>query len=175
VTVTSLWMLCAWLFVDGVTFGVLTTPLLLLASRQFAPWQVALYGAIASSAGSALQLWLLRWLIRSDRPWMRRWVPSREKIEATLAKYPSTSFAALLIARATPLPDAPLKIVAAVVEYPIPLYTLAVLLGSLPYYFALAWIGHQFQLPLSWVAGIAAVFVVAFLVDRLRRRRGDEA
>ena len=92
---------------------------------------MAVAGSSASAAGSALQLVVLRWAISSRHRWMARLAPSREKIEASLRQYPSASFLALLLARATPLPDAPLKVVA-VVEYPIALYTLAVLLGALP-------------------------------------------
>jgi uncharacterized membrane protein YdjX (TVP38/TMEM64 family) len=101
---------------------------------------------------------------------MARFTPSREKIEAAVRQYPSASFMALLLARATPLPDAPLKLVAAVVEYPIVLYTLAVLLGSLPYFYLLAMLGHEFRLP-SWVIITAVVLIaLGLLVDRLRAR-----
>ncbi len=169
--IESLWVLCAWLFLDGATFGVATTPLLLIASQRFDPLQVAVAGGVASAAGSAVQLALLRLLLHADRPWMRRFLPTRVAIDATLRRYPSTSFAALAIARATPLPDAPLKLVAAAIGYPIPLYGLAVLLGSLPYYWALAWLGHRFRLPTLAIVLIAAAFLLALLADRLWRRR----
>ena len=45
---------------------------------------------------------------------MRRLAPSREKIEEAIRHYPSASFLSLLAARATPIPDAPLKILATV-------------------------------------------------------------
>lgn len=173
--VDSLLMLCVWLFLDGATFAFATTPLLLLWAPSFAPWQVAVAGGLASSAGSAVQLVALRWMLGHERPWMHRFLPTRETIEATLRRYPSASFAAIAIARATPLPDAPLKLVAASVGYPVPLYFLAVLLGAIPYYWALAWVGHQFRLPVWLIGAIAAVFVLAFVIDRLRRGRSNAA
>ncbi len=166
----SLLVLCGWLFLDGATFAVATTPLVLLSAPNFAPWQIAVAGGAASAAGSGVQLAVLRWMLAHERPWMRRFLPSRASIEAALKRYPSASFAAIAIARATPLPDAPVKIVAATVGYPIALYVLAVLLGAVPYYWALAWIGHEFRLPLWLIGVVAAVFVVALLVDVVRRR-----
>lgn len=101
---------------------------------------------------------------------MRRFAPSRERLEQALAVYPSASFLALIVVRATPLPDAPLKLVAASIGYPIALYGLATFLGSIPYYFALAFIGHKFKIPM-WIlfAGLG-VIALGIGVDFLRRR-----
>jgi uncharacterized membrane protein YdjX (TVP38/TMEM64 family) len=172
VSVGSLPLLCLWLFLDGATFSVFTTPLLLLAAPRFVPWQVATAGGAASAAGAVLQLLALRWMLAHERPWMSRFVPARESLERARARYPSASFLAIAIARATPLPDAPVKLVAAATGYPSGLYFLAVLLGALPYYFALAWIGHAYRFPLWAVGAVAALFVLGLLVDRLRRGRG---
>ena len=171
----SLWMMSLLLFLEGGTLSFLTTPTLLYYGRFHAPWEVALAGSASSAAGSALQLWALRWAISSRHRWMARFAPSREKIEASLRQYPAASFMALLLARATPLPDAPLKVVAAVVEYPVLLYTLAVFLGALPYFYLLAMVGREFPVP-TWVL-IAAVVLIAlgFLVDRLRVRARSQA
>lgn len=169
----SLAFLCLLLFVDGATFALFTTPLLLQYGKLHPAWQVAVFGGLASAAGSAVQIILLRWAVTADVPWLRRFKPSREKLEATLAKYPSASFLALALARATPLPDAPLKLVAAVIGYPPPLYALAVFLGSLPYYFALALAGRAFRIPTWIIVAAMAAIVLGFAFDRLRRRRRD--
>jgi len=167
----SLWMMSLLLFLEGGTLSFLTTPTLLYYGKFHSPWAVALAGSAASAAGSALQLAFLRWAISSRHRWMTRWTPSREKIEATLRQYPSASFMALLVARATPLPDAPLKLVAAVIEYPILLYTLAVLLGALPYFYVLALLGREFRVPTWILLTAAALVVLGFAVDWLRKRR----
>jgi uncharacterized membrane protein YdjX (TVP38/TMEM64 family) len=170
----SLWMMSLLLFLEGGTLSFLTTPTLLYYGKFHAPWAVAVAGSAASAAGSALQLAVLRWAISSRHRWMARWTPSRARIEATLRQYPSASFMALLLARATPLPDAPLKLVAAVVEYPIALYTLAVLLGSLPYFYVLAMLGHELHVP-NWVVLAAiAVIGIGFAIDRLRATRRSQ-
>jgi len=167
---TSLWMMCLVLFAEGGTLSFLTTPTLLYYGKFHEPWVVALAGSASSAAGSALQLWLLRWALASRRAWMLRFAPSREKVEAAIRQFPSASFMALLVARATPLPDAPLKLVAAVVGYSILLYTLAVFLGALPYFYVLALLGRQFKIP-NWIL-IAAVAAIALgiVIDRLRAR-----
>jgi uncharacterized membrane protein YdjX (TVP38/TMEM64 family) len=118
-----------------------------------------------------LQLVLLRFFIHADRPWMRRFVPTRERVTAALAEYPSASFLALALARATPLPDAPLKLVAAVVGYPLPLYFLAILIGALPYYYVLALVGEKVRVPTWVVLGAMVVIGIGVLVDRWRRSR----
>ena len=169
-TAESLWVLCVLLFLDGATFAFATTPLLLQYGKYHAPWQVALAGGGASALGSAVQLLFLRWALAANHPWMRRWTPSRERLEEALKQYPSASFVALVVARATPLPDAPLKLVAAVVEYPLALYALAIFLGALPYYYVLALVGAKVHLP-TWIliAALAAI-VLGVAIDRLRRR-----
>jgi uncharacterized membrane protein YdjX (TVP38/TMEM64 family) len=113
---------------------------------------------------------LLRWVLGARQQWMKRFAPSRERLEAALGRYPSASFATIALARATPLPDAPVKLVAAVVGYPVPRYFLAVLLGALPYYFAIALVGRLVRIP-TWML-LAAVAVIALFValDHLRRR-----
>ncbi|HEY2955059.1 MAG TPA: VTT domain-containing protein [Candidatus Eisenbacteria bacterium] len=171
----SLWVLCLLLFLDGATFSFATTPLLLHYGRYHEPALIALFGGAASAAGSALQLVLLRRILSSSHPYMRRFAPSRDKLEAALRSYPSAVFVALLVARATPLPDAPLKLAAAAAGYPAARYALAVFLGALPYYFALAIAGRKFHIP-PWVL-IAATIALALgvVVDRLRRRGKDAA
>ena len=166
----SLWMMALLLFLEGGTLSFLTTPTLLFYGKYHEPWAVAVVGSASSAAGSALQLLALRWAISSRHPWMQRFTPSREKIETALRQYPAASFMALLLARATPLPDAPLKIVAAVVEYPVLLYTLAVLLGALPYFYVLALIGHEFRLPTWIIVTALALIILGFGIDRLRLR-----
>jgi uncharacterized membrane protein YdjX (TVP38/TMEM64 family) len=167
----SIAWLCLLLFVDGATFAFFTTFILLHYGHALPPWQVAVVGGLASALGSTLQLLLLRWVLASSHGWMRRFTPSREKLEAALRQYPSASFMALAVARATPLPDAPLKLVAAVIEYPLALYGLAIYVGSLPYYFALALVGSKVAIPVWVLVAAAALIVIGVLIDRWRRGR----
>lgn len=171
----SLGFLCALLFLDGATFSVATTAILLEYSKYHAPWLVAVAGSAASGLGSAVQFTLLRWVLHAKQPWMTRFAPRRGRLEAALRRYPSASFLTIMLARATPLPDAPVKLVAAAIGYPVPLYLLAILLGALPYYFVVALLGRAVKIP-TWVL-VAAVLVIALFVavDHLRRRRREGA
>jgi uncharacterized membrane protein YdjX (TVP38/TMEM64 family) len=175
VTPDSLWVLCLLLFLDGATFAIFTTVLLLQYGKLHAPWQVALFGGLASAGGSVVQLLVLRWLLGASQPWMRRLAPSREKLDAALRSYPSTLFLALVWARLTPLPDAPLKLVAAAIRYSPLRYGIAVYLGALPYYYVLALLGQKFRIP-GWVLAIAVVVLAAGLaLDLWRRRRREKS
>lgn len=169
-TPESLWVLCLLLFADGATFSFATTPLLLEYGKYHEPWALSLAGSLASALGNMVQLALLRRLLAADHAWMRRFAPSREKLDAALSRHPSTSFLAILIARATPLPDAPIKLVAAAVRYPLPLYFLAVLLGAVPYYYAVGLIGREVRIPTWVIVAAVAVILAALLADRIRRR-----
>ncbi len=167
----SLPVLCLLLFADGATFSFATTPLLLQYGKHHEPWQVSLFGGLASASGNVVQLLILRWLLGTSQPWMKRFAPSREKLDQALRSYPSTLFLALFWARLTPLPDAPLKLVAAAIRYSPFRYGLAVYLGAIPYYFLLALAGQKFRIP-GWVLAAAVVALalgVAF--DQWRRRR----
>jgi len=135
---------------------------------------VALAGGVSSGLGSALQFLLLRWVLGARQPWMKRFAPSRERLAAALQRFPSASFATIALARATPLPDAPIKLVAAAVAYPVPLYFLAVLLGALPYYFAIALLGRLVRIPAWMLIAAVAVIALSVAVDQVRRRvRGN--
>ncbi len=174
---SALWVYCLALALDGATFSFATTPLIILYAPFHAAWKLAVFGSVASALGSTAQFLLLRLILDSGHPWLHRFAPSREKLAAALSDNPSASFLTLAVARATPMPDAPLKLVAAAGHYPARLYGVAVLLGALPYYFVLAFLAQraadlarQFRMP-WWVVLAAVALVAAGLgVDRLRRR-----
>ena len=166
----SLPVLCLVLFVDNATTASFTTPLLLTYAPRFEPWQVGVFGAASAGAGSTVQLLLFRWILGSNWGWAKRFAPSRERVAKALAASPSASFMAILIARATPLPDGPIKLVAAAGHYPLPRYFLAVLLGGIPYFALLTWLGHEFPIP-PWVLLLLVVVIaLVFVVERWRRR-----
>ena len=170
----SLAVLCLLLFADGATFSFATTPLLLQYGKYHEPWRVAVFGGFASAAGNIVQLLILRWLLGASQPWMKRFAPSREKLDATMKSYPSTLFLALFWARLTPLPDAPLKLVAATIGYSPLRYGLAVYLGAIPYYFLLALAGRAFKIP-GWVLALAAIVLALGVAFDVWRRRRVEA
>ena len=166
----SWWFMCVVLFVDGATIAATSTVLVLTYARFHPAWALATFGALASALGSGVQLMILKWALHSKQPWMTRFAPSRDKIDAALKSFPAASFLMLVVARATPLPDAPLKLVAAVVGYPTWLYALASFLGTVPYFYVLALIGRKFQLPLWILLTAFGVVLLGVAIDWLRRR-----
>jgi len=167
----SLPFFCLLLFLDGATFSFATSFLLLHYGRLHEPWMVAVFGGLASAAGGVVQLVILRWLLGESQPWMRRFAPSREKLDRAMKSYPSTMFLALFWARLTPLPDAPLKLAAAATRYSLLRYAIAIYLGAIPYYFLLALAGSRLRIP-PWVLVLAAVVLLLGMgVDFWRRRR----
>ena len=178
----SLWVFCLALFVDGATFAFATTLLIILYAPHHSPWELALAGRLASALGSAMQFQILRLMLDSGHPWLQRFAPSREKLAAAVSQNPSASFLTIMIARATPMPDAPVKLVAAAGRYPVRLYALAILLGALPYYFALAFLARkaadlarEFKVPWWVVAAAFALVGLGLILDHLRRRRSSVA
>jgi membrane protein YqaA with SNARE-associated domain len=157
--VIPLWAVLIVLLVDGATFGFLTPPLLLEAGKTHPPWLIGLVGGVASAVGSMIQLRLLQWVLSGRHRWLARFAPRRQKLHDALERYKSASFLGLVLMRATPIPDLPIKLVAAAGGYPILRYGLAVWLGALPYYYLLAKAGQVFPIP-RWVL-ITAVMVVA--------------
>lgn len=174
----SLWVYCLALFVDGATFSFATTVIIILYAPRHAAWELAVAGSLASGLGSALQFHLLRLVLDSGHRWLHRFAPSRERLAAALRGNPSASFLTIFVARATPLPDAPVKLVAAAGHYPVRRYALAIVLGALPYYFVLAFLARKaadlarrFKVP--WWVLLAALALVGLglLLDHLRRQR----
>jgi uncharacterized membrane protein YdjX (TVP38/TMEM64 family) len=176
VTPAPLWLVLLGLFLDGATVGLLTPFLLFDAGKRVSPWTLAWAGGAASAAGSMVQLHVLRWLLAEERPWLAtRGHHLRGRLHSALERYRNASFLALVAMRATPIPDLPLKLVAAAGGYPIPRYGLAVWLGAIPYYYLIAKAGEWVAVP-TWVVGAAAAAVLAVAVgERVWRRRAAAA
>jgi uncharacterized membrane protein YdjX (TVP38/TMEM64 family) len=168
-------LLCLLLFVDNATLAAFSTPLLLAYAPRFEPWQVGVFGAAAAGAGSTIQLMLFRWLLDTDWAWVKRFAPSRDRVEKALAGSPHASFLAIFIARATPLPDGPIKLVAAAGRYPLPRYFVAVLLGGIPYFALLAWLGHEFPVPPWALLALVVLVGLVVLFERWRKRARPQA
>ena len=169
----SFWITFLILLIDGATFGLVTPPLLLEAGKSHPPWMVGVVLGGASAIGSMIQLRIFRWVLSGRHRWLTRLAPSRQKLEDAIGRYKNASFLGLVLVRATPIPDLPLKVVAAAGNYPIPRYGLAVWLGAIPYYYLLAKIGETFRPPLLLIgAGALAVVGIGVVERLLRRRRG---
>jgi uncharacterized membrane protein YdjX (TVP38/TMEM64 family) len=172
----SFLVILLFLFADGATVGLFTPAILLEAGKNHAPWKIGLLGGAASAIGSMIQLRFFQWALSGERRWLTRFAPTRQKLEDALERYRKASFLGLVFMRATPIPDLPLKLVAAAGGYPILLYGLAVWIGAIPYYFLLAKVGQIFPIP-TWVivAGAALIAVVALFERVVRRKKRTQA
>jgi membrane protein YqaA with SNARE-associated domain len=167
----ALLLALALLFADGATLGLFTTFILIEAGKTDPPLALATLGGAVSALGSAVQLLVLRWLLRRPAPWARRLAPSRRKLEDALARYRRASFLGVVFMRATPVPDLPIKLVAAAGGYPVGLYTLAVWIGAMPYYYLLAKAGQVLHPPWWAIAGGVVVIALAAWLEKWRRAR----
>jgi uncharacterized membrane protein YdjX (TVP38/TMEM64 family) len=166
----TLLAVCLLVFLDNVTLGAATNPLLIEAGKKHDPIALAVFGGLASALGAMIQLWGLRWALSSRHAWLRRFAPSEEKLKGAMERYRRASFLMLVLVRATPIPDLPIKLVAAAGSYPVALYGLAVWLGALPYYYLLARIGHTFRPSIWLIVGVFAIIAVVGWLESLRRR-----
>jgi membrane protein YqaA with SNARE-associated domain len=85
-----------------------------------------------------------------------------------LMRYP---FATCFIFALTPLPIYVVRVLAPASGYPVGRYVSAIMLGRLPRFFAIAWIGYLFPLP-GWFLGalFVALLAVLFLASRSTAR-----
>src|SRR5678815_3789841 len=101
-----------------------------------------------------------RWIVTGPAGLPGWLVRLRTRIEGALDGSEHATFWALFVIYATPLGAGPLRLVAAAGGFPLARFALAIFLGCLPYYFALAWFGKAVRLP-TWVYASAIVAIVA--------------
>jgi membrane protein YqaA with SNARE-associated domain len=172
----QLWFFFGYLFIDALFMPLASTVYVAYAGARNPPALVALIGALGTALGSIVQYFLVRWIV--TRPRLPGWlVRLRARIEGALTGSHGPTFWALFVIYATPLGAGPLRLVAAAGGFPLWKFALAIFLGCLPYYFALAWFGHSVRLP-AWVyaSAILAVFALGaaqFMARRARRRHPD--
>ena len=160
-----------YLFVDALALPIASTLYVAHMGARHAPLLVAALGAVATTAGSIGQYLLVRWLVAHPAlqwGWLRR---TRERIVAAVAGAGGATFWALFVIYATPLGAGPLRLVAAVGGYPLPRFGLAILLGCLPYYTAVAVLGRAIRLPAWAYAGLIAVAIIMTALVAWRRGR----
>lgn len=159
----SMWMYVSVLFVDALALPMASTVYVAAMGNVQPPLVVAMAGAAATTAGSLTQYAIVRWIMRigvTQRGVMRR---VRDRIERAVASAPDATAAALFVVYATPLSAGPLRLIAAVSGFPVARFAAAIFLGCLPYYFALATLGHLIHFPL-WILVPAVTVVVAFAI-----------
>jgi uncharacterized membrane protein YdjX (TVP38/TMEM64 family) len=138
--------------------------------ERHSPYLVAALGALATTAGSVGQYLVVRWAIGHPKLQWGWLVRAREAITRTVAGAGQATFWALFVIYATPLGAGPLRLVAAAAGYSLGRFALAIFLGCLPYYLAVAWLGRALRIPLWGYAALVAGTLLVTLVLALRRR-----
>jgi uncharacterized membrane protein YdjX (TVP38/TMEM64 family) len=175
----QLWFFFGYLFVDALALPIASTVYVAYAGTKHPPLLVAVLGAMATTLGSLAQYQVVRWIVTRPSGLPGWLVRLRGRIEGALTGSSNATFWALFVIYATPLGAGPLRLVAAAGGYAPWKFALAIFLGCLPYYFALAWFGHAVKLP-AWVYACAIVAVFALglaqlMAKRAQRRHPDSA
>lgn len=164
-----------YLFVDSLVFPLASTIYVAYFGSRHPALMTAVLGASGTTLGAIAQYLIVRWVV--TRPsGLPRWLVSlRDRIEGAMTGSTHATFWALFIIYATPLGAGPLRVVAAAGKFPLGRFALAIFLGCLPYYFAVAWFGHSVHVP-PW-AYVAAVLALGALgaAQWLSRRARDHA
>lgn len=164
------WFFLGYLFVDALFLPLASTVYVAYFGTLHAPVPVAIVGALGTTMGSVVQYLIVHWIVRRPNGLPGWLVRLRGRVEEGLAKSSHATFWTLFLIYATPLGAGPLRLVAAAGGYALWKFALAIFLGCLPYYFALAWFGHAVRLP-AWVYAAAILSVLAFLIAQFLSRR----
>lgn len=171
------WFYFLYLFVDALFLPLASTVYVAYFGARHDPVLAAVVGALGTSLGSLAQYGIVRWIVTRPSGLPDWLVRLRKRIERTLGGSSHATFWALFVIYATPLGAGPLRLIAAAGGFPLWKFGFAILLGCLPYYFALAWFGHTVRLP-TWVYASAIIAALAlgaaqFLARRARNRHPD--
>jgi membrane protein YqaA with SNARE-associated domain len=168
----QMWFFFGYLFVDALALPLASTVYVAYAGTKNPPALVALVGALGTTLGSLGQYQIVRWIVTRPSGLPGWLVRLRDRIEGLVGGSSHATFWALFVIYATPLGAGPLRLVAAAGRYSRWKFLLAIFLGCLPYYFALAWFGHSVRLP-AWVYACAIVAVFALGIAQLMARRAQ--
>jgi len=160
----------AYLFVDAMLLPLASTVYVTYFGAHHAALFTALVGALGTCLGSVAQYLGVRALVTRPRGLPAWLVRLRARVEQGIAGSTHATFWALFVIYATPLGAGPLRLVAAAGGFPLGRFALAIFLGCLPYYFALAWFGHAVHLP-AWVYAAAVLALLAVGAVQVLSRR----
>jgi uncharacterized membrane protein YdjX (TVP38/TMEM64 family) len=161
-----------YLFVDALLLPLASTVYVAYAGTKHAPALVAFAGASATTLGSIVQYLLVRWIVTRPSGLPGWLVRLRTRVEEAMDSGRTATFWTLFVIYATPLGAGPLRLIAAAGGFPLPRFALAIFLGCLPYYFALAWFGRAVRLP-TWVYASAIIAIVALAAAQFLARRAQ--
>ena len=99
--------------------------------------------------------------------------------QKSVVLFRKSPFWALVLVGLTPLPFYPIKFLSIGDKYPLKRYLLALVVGRLPRYWALAYLGNKFRFPIWSLVAIAVaillVTIIKSLMDNRKEGKGAES
>ncbi len=125
-----------------------TPPVVIGMGEFYAPWLVALVGAIGNCLAAFVEYYLIKWLMSDTK--LERRVKSSKTFQRFAAFFQKSAFLCLVFTGFTPIPFEPFRLAAILISYAMPLYLVAIFIGRFSHYFVMAKIGDIFHVPM-WV------------------------
>ncbi|MEL6824500.1 MAG: VTT domain-containing protein [Calditrichota bacterium] len=147
-------------------------PLLLVAAKYAGPLQITLVAAIGYTIASFLDYLLLIPLL--NRNFIQDRVEDSSIYQRARRYFHKSPFLILLAANSLPLPFYPLKFMSIISHYPFWRYITAMLLGRLPRYYLIAYLGFAFEIPTWALVAMLAVFLLPAVLQKLWKSRQAE-
>lgn len=149
-------LLFAYAFVSNVALAVVPHEPVVI---WFGPRLGVLATALVATAGTVAAAWTDYRLFAASIGRFARSANATTPPSFALRWFDRAPFAILALSGITPLPFFPFKLLAFAARYPRSRYLAAVLVGRLPRYLLLAWLGVTVQLPV-WALALACVLML---------------
>lgn len=141
-------------------------PLIMAVAQYEGPWAVTLTSSAVYMYMEYLNWHLYRWVLTRDRlagfrakPWVRK----------TVGYFGQWPFFTVVFFALTPLPFWVARILAILHSYSLGRFMAATAIGRVPRFFAYAWFGSAFKIPLAILVGVMVGGSLVVVIIRLRR------
>lgn len=136
-------------------------PGVLYMARYYAPWQIAIAATIASAVVAFADYALVEAAMRHPRIQGARDARMMRWAVKWMTRFP---FAIIVAFSLVPvLPIAVVRALAPISGYPLRRYIAALVIGRLPRFYLLAWLGRAVMIP-TWVLLLVTVATLAFMI-----------
>lgn len=153
---SAYFLLLFYAFVSNVALAIVPHEPVVI---WFGPRLGVLATALVATAGTALAAWTDHRLLAPRISRLARSASATTPPSFALRWFDRAPFAILALSGVTPLPFFPFKLLAFAARYPRGRYLAAVVVGRLPRYLLLAWLGVALQLPF-WALALACVLLL---------------
>ncbi len=143
-----------------------TYAFVLYLSHDYALWIIVLVGSMGATISALIEYNIVDFIMRFDR--IARLKDTR-KYQKFAVYFDRFSFRSIMIASSIPLPIDFIRIMAITRRYPMGKYLLATMLGRIPRFTAIAFLGSQLPRPKEIAVLLVGLTLAFELVRRLRK------